>query len=640
MEKITKDHELAASQNPVTTNISKLRELFPSIVSEDKIDFEALRQLLGDEITEDEEYFRFVWPGKKQARAEALKPSTGTLRPAPQESLDWETTQNVYIEGDNLEVLKLLQRSYAGKVKMIYIDPPYNTGKDFVYKDNYRDNLASYRENYGRKDEDGNTVVTQSERNSESSGRYHSNWLNMMYPRLQLARNLLREDGVIFISIDDVEVDNLSKVLNEIFGESNFIGNVMWQKSYSPSNDKKGIHAMHDNILVYQRGVDGIGLFPRTKKQNKAYNNLDDDPRGPWKSVDATRAEHRDYAFYPITTPSGKIVYPAKGRSWVFNKEELPVLLSDNRLWFGQSGDAKPSKKLFLTEVKQGVTPTTWWDHSFAGHNDQSKKEIKSLFPEGVTFPTPKPTKLIKRILQLASKSSSESIILDFFSGSATTAHAILNLNKEDGGNRKYIMVQLPEPIDEKSEAHKAGYPTIAEIGKERIRRVVKKIKEDASTTLSGREEIKAMDLGFRVFKLDSSNIEAWDPDPEALEDNLFSDNIKPDRTEHDLVYEILLKYGLDLSLPITKRPGPDPSTGSGAAARHTLYSVGGGALFLCLGAGITRRAGEAILAWAEEIGAVNPKVVFRDTGFTSSVEKTNAYEVLRSGGVTDVKSV
>jgi adenine-specific DNA-methyltransferase len=670
MEKITKDHELAASQNPVTTNISKLRELFPSIVSEDKIDFEALRQLLGDEITEDEEYFRFVWPGKKQARAEALKPSTGTLRPAPEESLDWETTKNVYIEGDNLEVLKLLQRSYAGKVKMIYIDPPYNTGKDFVYKDNYRDNLASYRENYGRKDEDGNTVVTQSERNAESAGRYHSNWLNMMYPRLQLARNLLREDGVVFASIDDVEVNNLIKVLNEVYGEDNQVA-IIARKTKLTSN--KGTHfaPSHEYILCYARSIEKLPQFndeeaQASDKYLKLFKYEDDYSKYNIVGLYQPSLDSRPNQRYYIECPDGSFVIPPgvtfpfdvfdgsfikpKGnhdKVWrwsyptyleydksnlVFKKTSTSPLINEH----GEQALWNIYTKIYLKDrLKDGARPVTLINKY---PNSEASKELIKL---EIPFPFSKPRRLIQYLYKLLGEGDGEeNIVLDFFSGSGTTAQAVLELNKEDNRNCKYILVQLPQPTDEKSDAHKAGYSTIAEIGKERIRRVVKKIKEDASTTLSGREEIKDMDLGFRVFKLDSSNIEAWDPDPEALEDNLFSDNIKPDRTEHDLVYEILLKYGLDLSLPITKRPGPDPSTGSGAAARHTLYSVGGGALFLCLGAGITRRAGEAILAWAEEIGAVNPKVVFRDTGFTSSVEKTNAYEVLRSGGVTDVKSV
>jgi adenine-specific DNA-methyltransferase len=624
MEKITKGHELAASQNPVTNNIDKLRELFPSIVSEDKIDFEALRQLLGDEITEDEEYFRFVWPGKKQARAEALKPSTGTLRPAPEESLDWETTKNVYIEGDNLEVLKLLQRSYAGKVKMIYIDPPYNTGKDFVYKDNYRDNLASYRENYGRKDEDGNTVVTQSERNAESAGRYHSNWLNMMYPRLQLARNLLREDGVIFISIDDVEVSSLSKIANEIFGENNKLGTILWKKKTN-GNNVGSIPPVHDYLLCYGRDskVEGIIGHPiDMDKINSRFSNPDSDPRGPWGTMDLS-ANHKGPYFSIENPDSGTIHYPSDGRYWVFNEDEVKKRIKSGRIIFGKSGTASPVQKIFLAEKNfKRDKPESWWDNH--GHNSDGTLELASIFDKSKIFDHPKPTRLLKSLLEISSVG--ESLVLDFFAGSSPFADAVFQQNLIPDHKIKWISVQIPQPTEKDSIAEQAGYPTIVEIGKERIRRVVKKIKEEEP------EKAKEMDLGFRVFKLDSSNIEAWDPDPAALEDNLFSDNIKPDRTEHDLVYEILLKYGLDLSLPITERPGPDK--------RHTLYSVGGGALFLCLGAGITRRAGEAILAWAEEIGAVNPKVVFRDTGFTSSVEKTNAYEVLRSGGVTDVKSV
>lgn len=651
MEKITKDHELAASQNPVTTNIAKLRELFPSIVSEDKIDFEALRQLLGDEVTEDEEYFRFVWPGKKQARAEALKPSTGTLRPAPEESLDWDTTQNVYIEGDNLEVLKLLQRSYAGKVKMIYIDPPYNTGKDFVYKDNYRDNLANYRDNYGRKDEAGNLVATQAERNSESSGRYHSNWLNMMYPRLQLARNLLKEDGVIFISIDDNELENLKKLGHEVFGESNFIGQWNWFKSGTPPNLSKKIKKNLEYILCYEKKRSGnryLGVEktsasddPMTKKQN----SLKELTFSEGTLQIGLKDQIIKSGIY------GTDIYPNEllNDLVVSNGTNANIVTFRNRfIWTQENLEAEiangtamkiAAKSLVIAykkaEYDAELPPNLIGENVGVSTTENAGKKLRELM--GVSlFSYPKPVNLLSYLTHFIDLTGE--IVLDFFSGSGTTAESVIR----DSLDTRFILVQIPQKLDP-SEASDPSErqlinngidflinlkrsSTLAELGKERIRRVVKKIKEEEP------EKAKDMDLGFRVFKLDSSNIEAWDSDPEKLEENLFSDNIKADRTEHDLVYEILLKYGLDLSLPITERPGPD--------TRHTLYAVGGGALFLCLGAGITRRAGEAILGWAEEIGAVNPKVVFRDTGFTSSVEKTNAYEVLRSGGVTDVKSV
>jgi len=618
MPRITPDHELAASKDLIGENIDKLRQLFPNIVSEDKIDFSALRQLLGDEVTEDEEYFRFVWPGKRQARAEALKPSTGTLRPAPEESLDWDTTQNLYLEGDNLEVLKLLQRSYAGKVKMIYIDPPYNTGKDFVYKDNYRDNLKNYRDNYGRKDEEGNIVSNQAERNSESDGRYHSNWLNMMYPRLQLARNLLQGNGVIFISIDDAEVENLRKISNEIFGEENLLTSFVWRRRKTQANLAKHIAPVHDYILAYTKDLAEFQSYRIPYSEDfilANFTNPDNDTRGVYQTGPLARPANSSNKEYELVLPNGRAV-TAK---WSCSQETFDRLVAEDRLYIPRDGEGMPRKKIFLNELP-GMLPNTWLDD--VASNDEAANEIAELFGSNAYFSYPKPANLMSYFLEFGS--SQDDLVLDFFSGSATMAHAVVNLSKHKDGGRRYILVQLPERIDIKSEAHKAGYHTIAEIGKERIRRVAQKIWEEDP------EKADKLDLGFRVFKLDSSNIEVWDPDPAKLEDNLFANNIKEDRSAYDLVFEILLKYGLDLSLPIAEREGDG----------HTFYSVGSGALLLCLGRGITRRSAQTLLDWSRELGAVNPKVVFRDTGFTSSVEKTNAYELLRSGGVEDVKSV
>lgn len=406
----------AQSADLIADNIAKLKAMFPELVTETSqggrttatLNVEVLKGLIGDATALDsEEKYGLNWHGKRRARQISLSPSTGTLRPCPDESVDWDITQNLMIEGDNLEVLKLLQKSYAGKAKLIYIDPPYNTGKDFVYPDNFQDNIKNYLELTGQT-EGGAKITT----NTEASGRFHTDWLNMMYPRLKLAHALLRQDGFIFISIDDGEIANLRAICNEIFGEENFSACISWQKTYSPANDKRGIDAMHDYVLVYARSDQAqVNLLPRTAKQDDAYVNQDDDPRGPWKAVDATRAEHRDYAFYPITTPSGREVFPAQGRSWVFTKEELPSLLADGRLWFGKDGSSKPSKKLFLTDVKQGVVPTTWWTHEDAGHNDESKKELKSLFQEGLPFDTPKPTRLVRRILQVATSAEADDLL-------------------------------------------------------------------------------------------------------------------------------------------------------------------------------------------------------------------------------------
>src|SRR5690554_4819367 len=483
----------------------ELAQLFPGIFTETRndqgelkvtIDLERLKAELGelnDLFDSRRERNGVDWPGKRDCLRLIQQPTTATLKPCREESVEFDTTENLFIEGDNLEVLKLLQKSYYGKVKMIYIDPPYNTGKEFIYPDNFSESLDTYLQYAGLKDSEGRTFST----NTANEGRFHTKWLNMMYPRLYLARNLLREDGVIFISIDDNEVENLRRMCDEIFGDENFIATIVWQKTYSPSNDKKGIDAMHDYVIAYRRSAQFENkLLPRSEKQNSAYTNDDDDPRGPWKAVDSTRAEHRDYAFYPITTPSGKVVYPSKGRSWVFTKEECERLRSENRLWFGKSGDSKPSIKRFLTDVKAGVVPTTWWPFDVSGHNDSSKKEIKKLFPDFDPFDTPKPTKLIKR-LGLLSLDDGD-IVLDFFSGSSTTAHAVLELAAEQAKAFSFIMVQLPEPTDEGTERYKAGFETIAEVSKERIRRAAARLRQEISQELDfdGRNNL---DLGFKV---------------------------------------------------------------------------------------------------------------------------------------------
>ena len=615
----TKSPDLAAE------NLAQLRALFPELITEGPggvaVNVDVLKSLIGDQtVTDADEKYGLNWHGKRRARQLALTPSTGTLRPCPEESVDWDTTKNLMIEGDNLEVLKLLQKSYAGKVKLIYIDPPYNTGKDFVYPDNFQDNIRNYLELTGQVGEGGQKLSS----NTEASGRFHTDWLNMMYPRLKLAKNLLRDDGVIFISIDDGEVGNLKLACGEIFGEENFVACITWQKTYSPANDKKGVDAMHDFVLAYQKtDAFRVNLLPRTSKQDDAYSNPDDDPRGPWKAVDATRAEHRDYAFFPITTPSGKEVLPAQGRSWVFTKEEVPGLMADNRLWFGKDGSSKPSKKLFLTEVKQGVVPTTWWTHEDAGHNDEAKKELKALMPEGLPFQTPKPTRLIQRAVILATSKDSNAIVLDFFAGSGTTGQAILDLNKQDSGNRRFILAQLPEPTEDKR------YPTIANITKERLRRAGKIVREQ--------NPLFAGDLGFRVFKLASSNIRAWDPDRENLGQTLADsvEHLKTDRTEADILFELLLKLGLDLTVPIAQK----------TIASQTVHSIGAGTLLVCLAPQITRADAEPLalgmIEWHRaQAPAGESTVVFRDSAFADDVAKTNLTAILQQHGLENVRSL
>ncbi|MBZ0207275.1 MAG: site-specific DNA-methyltransferase [Flavobacteriales bacterium] len=647
ISKITPTDPESQSKDLLAENIARLKELFPEVVTEGKVDFNALQEILGEEVESGEEFYRFTWAGKAQARREAHKPSTGTLRPCPEESVDWDSTKNLYIEGDNLEVLKLLQKSYTGKVKMIYIDPPYNTGKDFVYKDNYRDNLRNYKEQTGQVDSEGNTLST----NSDTDGRYHSNWLNMMYPRLRLARNLLREDGVMFISLDDSEAYNCIQLLNNIFGGANYVSTIIWEKKFSPQNDAKWLSDTHDFLLcvALKKDVWRPTKLPRTDQHNARFGNPDNDPRGVWASSDLTVKSYNATYDYPVTTPSGSIIEPTGGRCWSVSMEKLEELRKDNRIWFGQNGESVPRYKSFLAEMEGGVVPTTIWKYKDVGHNQEGKQEFKALFDGNGFFDGPKPVRLIEKMTRIAGLIEDNTIILDFFSGSATTAHAVMQLNAEDGGQRRHIQVQLPEPTNEKSEAYKAGYKTIAEIGKERIRRAGKKIvgeleaeikslqaklvrsEEEEQELQDKQARLAKLDTGFKAFKLDSSNINAWDGDPERMQENLLSaaENIKPDRTEADVLYEVLLKYGLDLTLPIEER----------SIAGKKVYNVGMGALFLCLAEGITNQVAEGIGAWKQELNPETCRVIFRDNGFTD-VEKTNAAQTLKRFGVEEVRSV
>ena len=470
------------SPNLTAANIEKIAALFPNCITETAdengklkkaINFDMLRAMLSEDIAEGDEAYEFTWVGKKAAIAEANRPIRKTLRPCPEESVNWDTTENLYIEGDNLEVLKLLQESYLGKVKMIYIDPPYNTGNDFIYRDDFAVSADDYAEESGQLDENGNRLF----KNTDSNGRFHSDWCSMIYSRLMLARNLLSDDGVIFISIDDGEVDNLRKVADDVFGTVNFVSSIIWEKKYAPANDAKWFSDNHDYILVYAKDktIWRPKLLPRSDEMNSRYTNRDNDPRGVWKAADMTVKSYSSAYDYPITTPSGRIVRPAAGRCWNTSKERFEELVKDGRIWFGEKGDNVPAVKKFLSEVQDGMVPTTIWKYEDVGHNQEGRQEVKKLFDGNGYFDGPKPVRLLSRVLQIANLEK-DSIILDFFSGSATTAHAVMQLNAEDGGHRKFIMVQLPEETDEKSEAYKAGYKTICEIGKERIRRAGNKI--------------------------------------------------------------------------------------------------------------------------------------------------------------------
>ena len=624
----------------VSENVNKLKELFPEVFSEGKIDFKKLQEELGAFTDKENERYNFTWNGKQEAKRIAQTPSTGTLRPCKEESKNWDTTQNLYIEGDNLEVLKLLQKSYHKKVKMIYIDPPYNTGKDFVYKDNFRDNIKNYMEQTGQIDSDGNRLST----NSDTNGRYHSDWLSMMYPRLKLARNLLKDDGVIFISIDNNEVGNLRKICDEVFGEDNFIGEIAWQKRTAPDM-RKTFSEAHEYILIYGK-TDSSALsfnkLPLTEEQIKRYKNPDKDSKGAWVSSDFTARGVRPNQLYGITTPSGKIYYPPEGKCWQNIEEGYLKQLEDGRFYFGVNGDSVPRRKNYLSETT-GRIPWAWWANNEVGHSQEGKVEVNQIFNKAEIFSTPKPIRLIKRICEIATHD--DSIILDFFSGSSATAHATMQLNSEDNGSRKYILVQLPEETDEKSEAYKAGYKNICEIGKERIRRAGEKILNDECLMMNEKDNSKlkiknsTLDTGFKVYKLDSSNIKEWDSDFNNLETNLLDavDNIKSDRTSEDLLYEILLKYGLDLTLPIEELTIED----------KTVYFIGYGALVVCLDDNITITVVEAIaefikeqVVYDEEKKKRHARVVFKDKSFADTNVKTNAIQVLKQFDIDEVVSI
>lgn len=628
MNKLSPEMPELQSMNITADNITKLKSLFPEAFNENGIDFDVLKQLLGENVDEKEERYGLNWHGKRQARQLALTPSRGTLRPCKDESVDWDNTKNLMIEGDNLEVLKLLQKSYTGKVKLIYIDPPYNTGKDFVYPDNFQDNMKNYLEITGQT-EDGARLST----NTETSGRYHTDWLNMIYPRLKLARNLLKEDGVIFISIDDAEVDNLKKVCSEIFGEENFVANIVWEKKYSPQNDATYFSDMHDHILVYAKQRKNskndsngwnIDFLPRSDEQNAAYKNPDNDPRGVWKSVDLSVKTYSKANDYSITTPSGRIVTPPASRCWQVSEKRFAELCKENKIWFGENGNNVPSIKRFLTEVQDGVVPTTWWSYKECGHNQEAKQELKKLMEgESVFFDTPKPLRLLDRILHLATTNDKNSIILDFFAGSGTTAHATLNKNIADSGSRRYIAVQLPEKIDDEK------YHTISELTKERLRRAGKKVRED-------NPEWKG-DVGFRVFKLDTSNIRPWEATAETLSEQLdaYVSPILEGRSEEDLLTELMLKRGIDLSVNIETRQFDG----------LTVSCVDGGKLFTCftrqIPASSVEELTKGIIDWHKSLKAGKDTVCyFLDDAFENNVAKTNLCAILEQHGLTNLHSL
>ena len=602
----------------VQDNISRIAELFPECITEVKtqrggikrsVDFDKLRQLLSSDIVEgNEERYQLTWPDKRKAILAANAPINATLRPCPEESVDFDTTQNLYIEGDNLDVLKCLKETYLHKVKMIYIDPPYNTVNDFVYEDNFAESAAEYLANSGQFDEQGNRLVT----NTESNGRFHTDWLNMIYPRLKVARDLLTEDGVIFISIDDHEVENLKKICNEIFGEQNFIAQLVWERAFAPKNDAKFVSNSHDYILMFSKNINNfeIGRLPRTEEADARYSNPDNDPRGVWQSDNLTVKTYSPSGDYPITCPSGRVVEPPAGRCWSLSAKTFAERLNDNRIWFGADGNGVPRIKRFLSELKfDGMAPTSLLFYKEVGHSQEGSQEVIKLFGDKGVFDGPKPVRLLERLITLANLKE-DSIVLDFFSGSATTAHAVMKKNAEKEKHCRFIMVQLPEEVSDKKKDQ--GYKNICEIGKERIRRAGAKIKADSPLTTQN------LDTGFRVLKLDSSNMkEVFYSPKETSQLELFTlvDNVKDDRTSKDLLFQVMLELGatLDSKIEESKVDG------------KTIYNVGDGYLVACFDQDVSDDVVKAIAKMQPTYA------VLRDTGMADDATATNFEQIFKT---------
>ncbi|WP_456255724.1 site-specific DNA-methyltransferase [Pseudomonas iridis] len=616
------------SPNMAEANINKLAELFPNCITEARdaagelkkaIDFDLLRQELSSSIVEGaQERYQLNWPGKREALLAANAPIAKTLRPFRDESVDFDSTQNLFIEGDNLDVIKLLQESYLGKVKVIYIDPPYNTGRDFIYDDDFKDDTESYLLRSNQADDSGLRIVA----NTEANGRFHSDWLTMIYSRLRLARNLLRDDGVVFISIDDNEVDNLRKVCSEVFGEENFVAQVIWQKVFSPKNSARWFSEDHDYVLVYAKSKDQWtpNLLPQTEEMIARYKNPDGDSRGPWTSSDLAARNRYDAGLYQVECPSGRIIDgPPKGRYWGISEANFKKLDQENRIWWGEDGSNMPRLKRFLSEVQQGRTPQTLWTYKEVGHTQDAKKALLKYVQFEHTenvLNSVKPVELLQRILQLASKPDDSSIILDFFSGSGTTAHAVLKQNVEDGGNRRFIGVQIPEPLPKPE----PGLSSIFEMGLNRVR--------NFSTEVRMLDGAVKCDLGFRVLKTDTSNMKEVYYTPDSVsQDLLFDqvDNIREDRTPEDLLFQVLLDWGVDLALPISQR----------VIDGKTVFFVDGNALVACFDIGIDED-------FVKQLAGHKPlRVVFRDAGFASDSVKINVEQVFKLlSPATEIKTL
>lgn len=598
------------SKNITEETKQELKRLIPSAFKEGKIDFDALKAALGDVVEPSREFYNFTWAGKSEAFRALQRPSSATLKPCKEESKEWDKTENLFIEGDNLEVLKLLQKTYHNAVKMIYIDPPYNKDKDFVYPDRWSEGIKSYKEFCGFVDSEGN-ITTSEDEAKNATGRKHSRWLTMMYPRLFLARNLLKDDGVIFVSIDDDEAANLKKIMDEIFGEENFVGQIVWKKKTN-GNNMGQIPPVHDYIIVYAKSailepILGFTLSEKYIADN--YSNPDNDHRGLWTTSDLS-ANHKGPYFEVKNPNTGESFLPPEGRYWVFNEGEIKKRIEDGRIIFGKSGTARPVQKVFLSERKNlHIKAESWWDKH--GLNEDGTEEITTLVGPKI-FTHSKPTALIKHLLTIISDKNSADIVLDFFAGSGTTAHAIMALNAEDGRNRKFICVQIPEPTPENSEAKKAGYKTIAEISKERIRRAGEKVKAD-NPLFTG-------DIGFKVFKLDESNFKQWDKeitDVESLRKSLldFADNVADGADKTDMLYELLLKKGYNLNAKVESRKIAD----------NEIFVVDG-SMLICLDDKIST-------ATIDEIIELRPAhFIVLDKAFLGNDQlKTNTWQTFKS---------
>lgn len=595
-----------------------LAQSYPECISESQIDFETLRRVLGDWVDAGNERFGLIWPGKAQCMKIIQQPSVAALKPDRERSVNFDSAKNVFIEGDNLEVLKLLQKAYFGRIKMIYIDPPYNTGQEFIYPDKYAESLETYLAYTGQIDSEGRRFST----NTDTVGRYHSNWLNMMYPRLYLARNLLREDGAIFISIDDHELSRLREICDQIFGEENFKADIAWQKRYTRSNNTVDFTTVVEHLLVYAKSeAFEVSLLPRTEEADARYSNPDNDPRGDWKGasfLNPASPQDRPNLCYPLRNPNtGEIVHPTTN-AWRRSREAFEELLADNRLYWGPDGKASvPSIKMFLSEAR-GLTPTNFWAHDYAGNTDEGTKDLEVLIP-GKVFNNPKPVQLIRRMLEHACNGPGD-IVLDFFAGSCVTAQATIELNIEDGGDRKFILVQLPESVEHDSNAAKAGFSRISEIGNERIRRVISKVTNASEGQLDF-EQKATTDLGFKAFKLDRSNFKTWQGDADTFDESgkqleIHAEHLSPESSAEDVLYELLLKAGFPL---ITKVKVID-------IVGKKVFSIEDGALLICLEKEVTPELIDA-LADAEPL-----QVICLDAAFKGNDQlKANAVQTFKA---------